>query len=250
MINIILGDVGSGKTTAMTWIGHDKYDDGYTLVSNLQLFNIPYIFIDEYTDLSTIEGESEESKLCFLLDEAYMLGLDARRSMSLSNLNTTKFGMQHRKKHADIYITSQTKEQIDKRFRSQCVYWFEPEITLKDEVGKPVLINLDFKRFNGKKTFSGTVPLPMQYEFEHGYVDVPESFDTYQKIEESTIDLEDAYGPLIEKYSQVAWNLKKGQLAAMLEVREKLPTAIANKIADYLKGCVAVQEMIDAQKQT
>ena len=41
------------------------------------------------------------------------------------------------------------------------------------------------------------LPIPLQYFFEHGFVDVPNSYDTYQRIE-SMEEKIDADNPLIK----------------------------------------------------
>ena len=242
MICIILGDVGSGKTAGLTWFGHSYYDEGYTLVSNYNLFNIDYVHLKDYNDLLKIEGESEDKPLFFMLDEGWLMA-DSRRSGSVLNMGTTKFGMQHRKKHAHVFITSQTQSQIDKRLKSQCQIWYEPEILAKDENGKPLYIKMEYKMFKGKRTIEGFIPMPMQYNFLHGFVDIPESYDTYEIVEDSEIDLEETYRPVIEKYIGVASTLKKGQLTSVLEIQEGIQSNIAEKLADFMKAQVILYEL-------
>lgn len=260
-----IGDTGSGKTCFETWYSHFQYDRGFTVASNYMIKYIDFLLLETHEDLLNI-GNRDIELLLYSLDENW-INCDARRSGSLLNQQNTKFGMQHRKLHADIFQSAQTWKQIDVRFRSQTMIWYEPEILVRECVrcnwlgrnsdfgifeecpdcgamkqAKPVIIKVNYTIASGKNSRQGNYIVPMQYEFEHGYIDIPEAYNTFEVIQGFELQVKDLIGKyplIIKKYTQVD-KLSTKALTALLRYQEHITEDDIAPLADIVAGFKAI----------
>lgn len=173
MIALILGTIGSGKTLLLTLFTYLYYLDNSKLYTNYNIKGVNTISLDNIKQFNDIEKE----KNFFGLDEMW-LNMDARRSGSFTNMLITQHLLQSRKKLADVMITSQTINQIDKRIRDIAHIIFFPEVSAKDSKGMPIELKVTMyplhQKWNVKKFYT---PLIL------GNVIIPEIYDTTEIIE-------------------------------------------------------------------
>ena len=124
-IYVVVGPMGSGKTTLVTAMGVTSYLlDGTNIFSNYRLANIPYTYFhpSEFVDLM----ESEELKhATVLLDEAYLL-MDSRASGAKINRLFAAFAYQARKRDVDLFIATHHTGHVDLRIRRAMTYRWRP----------------------------------------------------------------------------------------------------------------------------
>lgn len=232
----IIGNMRSGKTMFSTWLGHYKYDKGYSLYANYNLYNIPYFPIDSVKDFEDVETPNN----FFMMDEAWLSGLDSRRSQSLINIALSETFLQSGKmgkgeyRSNDICVTVQDFGQLDVRIRNVTDIVAKPTIIARDEYNKPLAMLIEYINYQSDNKKRQRLPIPLQYYFEHGFVDVPNCYDTYQRIE-SMEEKIDAENPLIQKYLNFEGN--KGELISVLENIESLPNTNAKAFANLIQ-CV------------
>lgn len=262
-----VGDTGSGKTCYETWYSHYRYDKGYTIASNYELKYLDYILLESHDDLLNI-GNRDIELLLYSLDENW-INCDSRRSNSLLNQQSTKFGMQHRKLHADIFQSAQTWKQIDVRFRSQTMIWYEPQILVREclrcntiaknsdfgvfeecpECGsmkqaKPLVLQINYTIATGKVR-RGNYIIPMQYEFEHGYIDIPESYSTFEIVKGFEIQIKDlikTYPNIINKYVPIS-KLSGKALIALLKYKERITEEDITPLSELIMGFRAMENI-------
>jgi len=226
-VDVILGGLGSGKTTTLTWMGHIRFDEGCSLYCNYKLYDIEYYSLENIFDFKDITTE----KNFIMLDELWLTS-DSRRCNSLLNIQMSKRILQSRKTHSDVCISSQDFFQLDPRIRNITRYLFEPEIIQHDENGKPIFINLTIYDWQHKSNKKISIIIPMQMNFKHGYVDVPESFETDEILETMTNPTEKEYKNLIKKY--ISFDGKKSDLESVLQIKEGMGASESKTLSKYI----------------
>jgi len=113
MLMGVIGELGSGKTLGMTYMGirnYVKYEGTRTIFANYHLFDVPFNFVDSPEQIDDIHSG------IFLADELW-LWLDSRVSSSKRNRFVSAILAKSRKRDLDILYTSQSFSQVDKRVR-------------------------------------------------------------------------------------------------------------------------------------
>lgn len=157
MIEIILGNQGSGKTLFMVERAYHYYKMGKTIYSNVKL-KFPFKPLN-YNDIINCKLHNG----VVVLDEGHLL-LSNRRSMSHHSIKITdSFLGQCRKQNLILLISTQRIRKLDVKIREECDVIYECEkYAFEDD--KFVLIehnqNLDKKipvviKVNITKTFNG-----------------------------------------------------------------------------------------------
>lgn len=115
MINIYIGDIGSGKTLSLVKYVYENYylkdKNIYTNVglkffgkqSKSQIIKMSSEFFKDFA-----KSSQEINDACVIIDEAHVF-IDSRRSGSTKNIVFSKFITQSRKKNVDLILTSQDK---------------------------------------------------------------------------------------------------------------------------------------------
>lgn len=238
MIFIILGTIGSGKTLFLTWLAHLYYYDNATIYANYKLKKIPYTNIKKIKDFLRITTQNN----FFALDE-FWLTADARRSGSLVNLISSRHITQSRKMgggKTDVGITSQTMIQIDKRIRNISAVVYEPEIVERDENGKPTMLLVKYflntANERHKKTYEFYVPLV--FEIGGMLIDIPESYDTFEIVDEMDSGRAEELEGLTNKYydapPESAIKLSSYIIMEELSQGKTVTPADAKNIANYI----------------
>lgn len=233
MISGIIGDIGAGKTMLETCFLTLGADSGHKIYANYKLKAIPYTHLGNQADFLAITGD----KNLIGLDE-YWLSADSRRSSSVLNLATTTWGLQSRKIHSDVIITTQGHMQLDIRLRQLIRLWMEPSIALTDKDGKPTMLKVSARILKGSSTIDRTFYMPTVLNTKRfGVVDIPNSYDSYEIISEIDLNPKDQYKKLIKKYE--GYDSGEKGLAAILEFDENLQKSEAKDLAAYIKakGC-------------
>lgn len=144
-MHLICGQMNSGKTLMASYFAFLNHLEGRIVYSNIPLA-FPHRLINR--DFIFYLGEKQPSldNSCFLLDELW-IWLDCRDSMS--NKIATYFFLQSSKDDGQIYITSQSFSQNDKRIKENFhkLLFCERTIKVNDKYYK---INSD-KRFLPKE---------------------------------------------------------------------------------------------------
>ena len=117
MIHIISGLMNSGKTWLMNKYGFFNYIRGKNIYSNQKNLNFPYKFFN--ADFLLYIGKEQPSlnNSCFLIDELWLFVADSRNAMSEANKLLSYMALQSSKDDLEIYLTSQSFSQNDKRLK-------------------------------------------------------------------------------------------------------------------------------------
>jgi len=241
-IDFIVGSIGDGKTCLETWFVHNAIDERRDIYANYNLFNINYYNISRTSELDDINTQNN----LIAIDEGWITA-DSRRSQSLLNitfshkmLQSRKIGKQIEQKpiRTDVLISTQDFYQVEERIRNICRYIYKPKILLADNIGKPLILIVTRHDFQAQSFDKIKFPIPMQFNFKHGYVDIPENYDTYEQIDSMTDTFEDRYKEIIEKYSSNprSYEIKIPLLASIIRVKEDLRPSDATSIARYIQA--------------
>lgn len=119
MIVGIEGNIGDGKTLAMTKFAKDEYVDlGKTIFANYRLKQIPYEpLVFEEIMKRVIAGQPFQFFNAALFADEIHLWLDSRVSSSKMNRFLSYFLLQTGKLDVNLYYTTQDFGQVDKRLR-------------------------------------------------------------------------------------------------------------------------------------
>ncbi len=113
MIIGINGDIGSGKTILAVYFAYKLEKKNYRVMSN-----VPIKFPDGKESEPIDVRDLENLDNCVIvLDEAHTI-LDSRRSASKTNLTTSYFILQTRKRGIILIYTAQLGTSVDKRLRN------------------------------------------------------------------------------------------------------------------------------------
>lgn len=134
MITGFIGQMGSGKTAAMTQFGFKHKQAGYTIVSN---YGVSYMDHKARLDglVTAIDQGISIPKLfnvdrvCLLLDEI-ITWADSRKSMTNQNTALSILVSQSAKTNVTIGYTAQLADMTEKRLRQLTHY-----IVMSDKVG-------------------------------------------------------------------------------------------------------------------
>lgn len=121
MITGIAGDIGAGKTLVMTKYVLEEFRDlrKRTILTNYHLKGgIPHRVITPDDLLLMAEQEQALDRACIALDEIH-IWLDSRMSNSNMNLVLSYFINQTGKSGINLYYTTQSFDQVDKRLRKR-----------------------------------------------------------------------------------------------------------------------------------
>ena len=121
MIIAVVGSIGSGKTLTLTLMGKQAKDKGKAVLSNYRL-NFKHTLISKKQILGYSEDSSSLNNCTLLLDEAQTI-LDCRNS--IKNRLLTYFILQTRKKHVDLFYSTQQFWNVEKRLRENTDMIFE-----------------------------------------------------------------------------------------------------------------------------
>jgi hypothetical protein len=131
------GNIGSGKTLALTRFGYLHFLKGYKVYANYHL-SFPHVKIDPDFLEKIVSGNVVfKGNNIFLLDEIQMY-IDSRASASKRNRIISYFIMQIRKKSIILGFTAQMLHTVEKRLRDLCQNKVECNITevqLTDDEG-------------------------------------------------------------------------------------------------------------------
>lgn len=107
------GRKGSGKTLTMVKDALNFHHEGWRVYSN---FAIPFGERITNEEFLNFDKNNSLSNCVILIDEIQSL-LDNRRSMSKTNLKSTHFMQQIRKKNIKLLATAQFRNTVDLRFK-------------------------------------------------------------------------------------------------------------------------------------
>jgi hypothetical protein len=215
-ISGVVGTIGSGKTMFTTWWDLVYALTGYDIFANYRV-----VWRDWYHnelpgapkahDITAMEDfkNMPTKKNFFSVDEVWMLA-DSRRSSSFFSGVVTRSLMQSRKAGAgktDVMCTAQDFGMIDVRVRNVTTRVYEPKIIARmphpdgtpDADGKPLLMRADYFDVTNPKRIRNMM-IPLLVDTPWGQVSIPDSYDTYEIVddmEDPRIDIEEA---LAEKY--------------------------------------------------
>lgn len=105
----IVGELGTGKTTVLTWLGYRAYLKGRTVYANYGV-KFPHIKVINPGDIIKMQNG------VFLGDELWVW-LDSRMAQRRKNIMLAEILRLSRKKHLDIIYTTQYWKQMDIRIR-------------------------------------------------------------------------------------------------------------------------------------
>ena len=113
MIIGINGDIGSGKTVLGVYLAYKLKKKNYKIMSNVKI-KFPDGSESEAINVKNLE---HLDNCVIVLDEAHTI-LDSRRSASKTNLTTSYFILQTRKRGIVLIYTAQLGTSVDKRLRN------------------------------------------------------------------------------------------------------------------------------------
>jgi len=223
MIYGLIGDIGTGKTMLMTYLGYQMYREGYNIYSNYNL-NFKHKYIKNLEDFDDIV----EYPNAFLLDEVWITA-DSRSSMKKRNISLSRILLQSRKLDSDVLYTTQFINQVDRRIRgiSQCI--MHPFPLLVDQHKIPVVIGVRvYKRnINGEMIPRKTININV-----YGSHMLYETKEIVKATESTSLET------IIEKYSKEYVGLKargkKSEMVAKLVFEEGLSKSKAADLATYI----------------
>lgn len=120
VLNVVQGNVGSGKSLFCAWVSALYGCMGRQVYSNLHL-HFPYTKLDfsDLIDLESGEISAEIQDAVMIVDEAY-LWIESRASSSKKNRLLSYLLLQSRKRNLDIFLVAHSMHQLDRRVRENC----------------------------------------------------------------------------------------------------------------------------------
>jgi hypothetical protein len=184
----IVGELGSGKSLALTYLGWRKwYYEGMKIYSNYRLYGIPYVPIKSVAQLDAIrEG------YC-LFDELWTW-LDSRASRSQRNRIVANILAKSRKRKLTIAFTTQSIDQVDVRIRNVLDFMAYPMMNANNTMCRiAIFMGSKGKKFLKKLAFR-TAPVFRMYDTEEE-IDQLKEFQSRDKPKRVSIDLDEVYYP-------------------------------------------------------
>jgi len=156
MIYGICGDMGSGKTLLMVYLLYKAHKQGKRIISNVKL---PF---GEMLDFRKILNEKQGLENCTIgIDESHMF-MDSRLSMSTFSRLLYYFISQSRKRHVNLFYTTQRLRTTDIRLESATHYFIRcvPYCYTDDPNTKRYLMNKEGERTKGLVHVNGCIRSP------------------------------------------------------------------------------------------
>ena len=124
-IRAVVGRRGSGKTLFLTYTADYLSKSGKLVVANFHLFDIDY----QYMSFKDIYKNLNDLYDCILMLDEGHVGSDAYDFFRKNTRKLTDFITQIRKRHIEIWTTTQIFKQLTKRFRDQVDYIYLAQAT-------------------------------------------------------------------------------------------------------------------------
>jgi len=226
MISVFSGNLGAGKTLAMSIMTYINYLQGALIYANYMITGYP---VETITNTYTLKTMTKAWKV-FALDE-WWLTLEARTSGK--NIDLSRKILQFRKRSIDCYATAQTIASLDTRMRMVTDLNIFPETIFVDD--KPVLVtcyytqnkHLDFNNWGLiKKLPSITLPVIVE-----GF-NVADNYDTDEIVEPMETEETDNIKQFVETFK--GFDGSKTDLKSLLNIEHGFNPGKAGAIADYV----------------
>lgn len=227
-IIVFSGNLGSGKTLAMSIMLYINYLSGSLAYANYKVTGYP---VERITNTYVLKSLTKDWKT-FALDEFY-LDMDSRQSGKSNNIDMSRKILQFRKRNIDAFITSQSLGFLDNRLRLLVGLIVYPEtIFIRD---KPVCVvchyttnkHILFHDLNLiKKLPSFTLPVIID-----GF-NISEHYDTDEIVESLELEETEDIKDLIKKYKM--FDGTKASLKSILNIEHKMNISKAGVIGDYI----------------
>jgi hypothetical protein len=191
MINVIIGLMNSGKTLYMTFKLYQAYLKGKTIITNYDLYfpRMPgagrIYKINKDTLIKWGEDGEVLTNCAFGFDEFYIY-MESRTSML--NTATSYFFLQSSKNDAEIYLTTQHNNQIDRRIRENLHKITQTNRVIK--IGNKYYSINDEQRFLPVRVMKDLYIKAQEYKrINRGFITNIEPGDTYYIKADKVFDL-------------------------------------------------------------
>ena len=188
----IVGELGSGKTLALTFLAHNHASKGSNVFSNYRLYGIPFYPVKRADELDSIRDG-------FCAFDELWTWLDSRVSLSKKNRIVANILARSRKRKLTIAYTTQTMGQIDRRVREVTDFTAYPVLNRNQTICTIyIFMGSNTKVFHKKISFP-TQPVFQLYNTEEEIEELEEFTDKEKqekKKEVKKIDLKRFYYPI------------------------------------------------------
>jgi hypothetical protein len=126
----IIGELGCGKTLALTFLAwHNYQNKGKKIFSNYKFKTIPFEYVSEAEDINNMHSG-------FFAGDELWLWLDSRSSHSKKNKFISSILIKSRKRNLEIVYTTQSFFQIDVRVRNITDFIITPVLSKSERTCK------------------------------------------------------------------------------------------------------------------
>ncbi len=122
----IIGNLGAGKTLALTYLAWRNYRKGLRVYANYDI-KIPYTPIRTVRDILAMQDG-------FFAGDELWSWIDCRASMQKKNMVIGNFLLTSRKRDVNFAFTAQSFNQIDIRIRRVCDFLAVPHLTIDEKI--------------------------------------------------------------------------------------------------------------------
>lgn len=129
----IVGNLGAGKTLALTYLAWRNMRKGLKIYSNYNL-KFPYSPIRNINDVLGMQDG-------FFAGDELWHWIDCRASMSKKNQVVGNFLLTSRKKGVNFAFTAQSFGQIDVRIRKVCDFLAMPQLNVQETVCRLIIFS-------------------------------------------------------------------------------------------------------------
>lgn len=165
---------------------------GRTLYSNMKkINNIPYYYVDLEDLIIMVQNDeldiNDTTPKSLLLDEIHTM-FDGRRSQSRENIDFSLFVSQCRKRHFNVYYTSQWISGADLRIRTltneliRCVAHIDPKDYGLGDISTPEPYKIERRIVNISDLQSGQHKMKVKYDHRWRNRPFYKFYDTYEVI--------------------------------------------------------------------
>ncbi|WP_319507015.1 hypothetical protein [uncultured Methanolobus sp.] len=130
----IIGEYSAGKTALMTAIAYRDYLQDIPIYSNYHL-EFPHTRITSVEQMDTMQSGT------FIMDEAWYT-FDSRAFGTKTNMKGSVILSKLAKRNMNAYLNMQSMDLLDSRFRDRMQAILIPEVCVKDETGKPLMLEV------------------------------------------------------------------------------------------------------------
>lgn len=123
----IIGNLGAGKTLALTYLAWRNFRKGIKIYSNYHLKGIKYKAVKSTKDVLSMKDG-------FFAGDELWSWLDSRASMSKKNQIVGNFLLTSRKKGVNFAFTAQSFGQVDIRIRKVCDFLALPQLNVDETI--------------------------------------------------------------------------------------------------------------------